>query len=286
MNVSAYVFLVAALIAFAANSVLCRLALAAGEIDPNGFTIVRLISGAITLAIILLVRQMQSTKVEKHPLAKGSWLGAVSLFIYALGFSYAYIQLDTGTGALILFGSVQLSMIAYGLYQGERFNAMQWCGMLSASFGLLYLLWPALSTPSIYGAVLMIIAGLAWGLYSIIGKTSRDALANTAFNFIRSALFAVILLLVSIPYLHFSSYGFLLAVASGSLASGLGYAMWYAVLPNLSSMHASVAQLSVPIIAALGAVILVNEPFSLHLAIASLLVLGGVLVVIKLKTSV
>jgi len=279
-----FIYLILSLIAFAANSVLCRLALANGEIDPNGFTIIRLIAGAFTLVLVLLIRQSRQSEEDKANLAKGSWLGAFALFIYAIGFSYAYIQLGTGTGALILFGSVQFTMITYGIYKGERLNHLQWAGLVSAFAGLIYLLWPSISTPSAVGAVLMIIAGLAWGVYSILGKKSSDALADTAFNFLRSTVFALALLALSFSSIQFSAYGMILAVASGALASGLGYAIWYAVLPNLTSVTASVSQLSVPIIAAVGAIVIVSEALTWHLVTASILVLGGVLAVIKLKT--
>lgn len=281
-----YFYLILALVAFAANSVLCRLALASGEIDPSGFTIVRLVSGAVTLILILLIREKRDGRSATKLLAKGSWLGSFALFIYALGFSYAYVQLDTGSGALVLFGSVQLSMIAFGLYKGERFNKYQWSGLLLALVGLVYLLWPSISTPSMMGAALMMLAGLAWGVYSILGKSSTDALTDTACNFLRSTVFVVLLLALTFSQLTFSLYGLALAVASGAFASGVGYAVWYSVLPKLTSMHAAVAQLSVPIIAALGGVVLVNEALTLHLSLASVMVLGGVLIVIKLKSPV
>ncbi|WP_371195594.1 DMT family transporter [Glaciecola sp. SC05] len=281
-----YFYLILALVAFAANSVLCRLALASGEIDPSGFTIVRLVSGAVTLVLILLIREKHEGRSAIKLLAKGSWLGAFALFIYALGFSYAYVQLDTGSGALVLFGSVQLSMIAFGLYKGERFNEYQWSGLLLALVGLVYLLWPSISTPSMLGAALMMLAGLAWGVYSILGKSSTDALADTACNFLRSTVFVALLLALSFSQIAFSLHGLALAVASGAFASGVGYAVWYSVLPKLTSMHAAVAQLSVPIIAGLGGVVLVNEALTLHLSLASVMVLGGVLIVIKLKSPV
>jgi drug/metabolite transporter (DMT)-like permease len=273
------------------------LALASGEIDPGSFTMVRLVSGAATLMLILMFRNMRrrdTTHTQTGSLSvqvngsQGSWLGASTLFAYALGFSYAYIELDTGTGALILFGSVQLSMIAYGLFKGERFNIWQWFGLATAFIGLLYLLWPNISTPSFVGALLMVAAGLAWGMYSIIGRGSQDALADTAFNFLRSGAFVVGLFIgltvVTNEQLELSFYTFMLALLSGALASGMGYAIWYSVLPKLSAMNAAVAQLSVPIIAALGGLLLVNEPITLRLAIASVLVLGGVYIVMKLKT--
>lgn len=191
-------YLMFALLAFAANSVLCRLALAPNEIDPNSFTIIRLLSGSLTLLLILFFRQRISTTLQSISKAKGSWLGAGALFTYALGFSYAYIQLDTGSGALILFGTVQLVMIGFGFYNGERFNLLQCSGLALASAGLLYLLWPNISTPSLAGALLMMLAGIAWGVYSIVGKRSTDALADTTHNFLRSSLFVAVLLLFNL----------------------------------------------------------------------------------------
>ncbi len=236
--------------------------------------------------MLILLFKTQGFKALSQSKSKGSWIGALALFAYALGFSYAYIELDTGTGALILFGSVQVSMIAFGLFKGERFNAWQWCGLSTALVGLLYLLWPSISTPSFAGAVIMIGAGLAWGVYSIIGKGSKNALADTAFNFLRSCVLLAPLLVLTYAKLEFSFYTLVLAILSGAIASGLGYAVWYTVLPRISSMNAAVAQLSVPVIAALGGLLFVDEQITLRLVIASTLVLGGVYIVIKLKTKV
>ncbi|MFC4700606.1 DMT family transporter [Glaciecola siphonariae] len=278
-----------ALLAFAANSVLCRLALSSANIDPASFTAIRLLSGAVTLVVILLFRQWRSSKpplvtISEQSKNRGSWAGALSLFVYAVGFSYAYIELDTGTGALILFASVQFSMIAYGLFKGERLNLVQWCGLAAAFAGLLFLLYPTISTPTLTGALLMLCAGLAWGIYSILGKQSQDALSDTAFNFARSTLLVAILAIAAFSQANFNEYGLILAIASGALASGIGYAIWYSVLPTLSAMSAAVSQLTVPIIAALGGLIVVNEGISLRLVIASVCVLGGVFIVLKYKT--
>lgn len=279
-------FLALAIIAFAANSVICRLALATNAIDPASFTIVRIISGIAMLMLIWFLRQRSRPDSILIASAKGSWLGASALFVYALGFSYAYVQIDTGTGALILFGSVQISMIAFGLLKGERFSFWQWIGFSFAIIGLCYLLWPTLTTPSIFGAIAMLIAGLAWGVYSLLGKGSKDALEDTAFNFFRCLVFIPVLFAFSYHHVQLSGSGLLLAVLSGALASGLGYAIWYSVLPHYSSMTAAVSQLSVPIIAAIGGLFFVDELIGLRLLLASTLVLGGVLLVLLCKPRV
>jgi drug/metabolite transporter (DMT)-like permease len=279
-------FLVLAIIAFAANSVICRLALANNASDPASFTIVRILSGIMMLMLLWFLRQHDRPDSRVIQSAKGSWRGASALFVYALGFSYAYVQIDTGTGALILFGSVQLSMIAFGLFKGERFSFWQWVGFSFAVIGLCYLLWPTLTTPSIFGALAMLVAGLAWGVYSLFGKGSEDALGDTAFNFFRCLVFIPVLLVFSYDHLQLSGLGFLLAVLSGAFASGLGYAIWYSVLPHFSSMTAAVCQLSVPIIAAMGGLLFVGEVIGLRLLLASILVLGGVLLVILCKPHV
>jgi drug/metabolite transporter (DMT)-like permease len=237
----------------------------------------------MVLMIIWFLRQRNRGMLETNKGKKGSWLGASALFVYALGFSYAYVYIDTGIGALILFGSVQVSMIAFGLCKGERFTLTQWIGFSSALAGLCYLLWPTLSSPSLFGAIAMLIAGLAWGIYSLLGKGSQDALADTAFNFFRCLVFVVILIPFSYSYFEFTKTGVILAVLSGALASGLGYALWYSVLPYFTSMTAAVSQLSVPVIAALGGLVFVGEALDLRLLLASTLVLGGVLVVLLFK---
>jgi drug/metabolite transporter (DMT)-like permease len=277
------ILLALAILAFAANSVICRLALANNAIDPASFTTVRILSGAVMLMLIWFIRRHNKPDSKAIAGAKGSWLGASALFVYALGFSYAYVQIDTGTGALILFGSVQISMIAFGLFKGERFSLWQWLGFSFAIIGLCYLLWPTLSTPSILGAFAMLLAGLAWGVYSLLGKSSQDALEDTAFNFFRCLVFIPLVIAFSYHHLQLSSWGLLLAVLSGALASGLGYAIWYSVLPNFSSMTAAVSQLSVPIVASIGGVFFVGELIGLRLLLASALVLGGVLLVVLAK---
>lgn len=268
----------AALLAFAGNSVLCRLALADGSIDPAGFTIVRLISGAAMLWFILLVGGSR-----KRVLSQGSWLGACSLFVYAVLFSFAYISLDTATGALILFGAVQLTMIAVHRLRGNRLSGWESVGFVIACLGLLVLLWPELSKPSLLGFVMMLVAGVAWAGYTLAGQGSVNPLADTTSNFIRSLPFLVLLLIPFYEQLAVTQSGVVLAVASGALTSGLGYALWYAALRGLSTTQAAVIQLLVPVLAAIGGVLFASELISSRLLASSLLVLGGILLLTLAK---
>jgi len=266
---------VMAMIAFAANSILCRLALEGGLIDPGSFTSLRLISGALLLWLLLLVRKSPVSPRKADPRA------AFSLFAYALCFSYAYVDLGAGTGALILFGCVQLTTISVGIVQGERPAMMVWLGILLASGGLAFLLLPGLRAPPLDSAMLMGIAGIAWGLYSLRGKLATDAITATAHNFILTVPLALIVSLTLLPTIYLTTAGALLAVASGTLASACGYVIWYSALPALKSSVAATAQLSVPIIAAVGGVIFISEPVTTRLIIASIAVLGGIWLVIK-----
>lgn len=265
-----------AMIAFAANSVLCRIALRGNAIDPMAFTLVRLVSGAVMLWLILRFR----TQRKK---AKGSWQGAVSLFVYALGFSYAYVQLDTGTGALLLFGAVQLTIVGYGLAKRERLSSGGIAGLLLAFTGLIALLLPGTSAPPLASSIIMIIAGVAWGVYSILGKGASSPLSDTTGNFI----FAIPLItFAALPYIddfHMSLTGVTAAVASGAIASGIGYAIWYAVMPQLSSFRAASVQLSVPVLAAVAGLIFLGESLSLRLVLASCAVIAGISLVLSSK---
>jgi drug/metabolite transporter (DMT)-like permease len=266
-----------ALLAFAANSVLCRLALGENAIDPSSFTIIRLISG-----IIILMAVMQSTgksNVLKSK-SKGSWLAACMLFIYASAFSFGYISLDTGTGALILFGAVQITMIMANVISGNKLHISEWLGLIIAFSGFVYLLIPNLVTPSVMGFMLMTISGIAWGLYTLVGRTSKNPLGDTAFNFLRTSPFVLVLIVIGLNDLHLTHTGILLAVLSGAIASGIGYFVWYIALRGLSVTQAAVVQLFVPIIAATGGVIFTNELITLRLIESSALVLGGILTVI------
>lgn len=263
-----------ALLAFAANSVLCRLALGTLSIDAASFTAVRLVSGAITLVALLALRHRSGT-VSSWVLA-GSWRGAAFLWLYAASFSFAYVQLDTATGALLLFGTVQLTMIITSLLRGERLSGLEWLGLWIAVSGFLYLIVPGLTAPTRLGFMLMVISGIAWGFYTLNGRGSSRPLADTAGNFVRAAPFALLLYLPFTDSILISSHGFWLAVASGALASGIGYALWYTVLPALSGIQASVLQLSVPILAAIGGAVIVRELLTTHLLVATLLLLGGI----------
>lgn len=261
------------MLAFAGNSILCRLALKNTAIDAASFTSIRLFSAALALWVILLLRRGGGK-------FSGSWLSAFALFAYAAGFSFAYINLKAGTGALLLFGSVQTSMISFGLWRGERFNALQIAGFLSAVIGLVVLVFPGLSSPPIVSSALMIFAGVAWGIYSLRGRGSGDPTMMTAGNFIRTLPLASILSLMAWDQMQLDQTGVLLAIASGAVTSGIGYAIWYSVLPSLKATEAATVQLSVPVIAAIGGILLIGEPLSLRSVLASLAILAGISLVI------
>lgn len=260
-----------ALLAFAANSIFCRLALVHGDIDAHSFTAVRLLSGAVFLFCLVRLRQ------PGKPLG-GSWKGGLALFLYAWLFSIAYVELGAGVGALILFGAVQITMFAWSWLKGDRVQARVLAGMLIAFAGLVALLLPGANAPAPLSALFMVVAGIAWGAYSLIGKGSANPLGDTAGNFLRSLPLLVIPALSLLPsgHLAVSGHGLLYALASGVLASGAGYAVWYGVLKQISAQQAATMQLSVPVIAALGGVMVLGEPLSLRLAVISAVVLGGV----------
>jgi drug/metabolite transporter (DMT)-like permease len=266
------------LVAFAANSVLCRLALKEGEIDPASFTMVRLLAGVIVLMVIL-----KSTNRRGSDSSTGNWKAALMLFIYAAAFSFAYVTLDTATGALILFGAVQLTMVFAGWIKGARLTWVEWLGMTVAFGGLVYLVLPGVTAPTPMGFGLMASAGAAWGLYTLMGRYSTDPLADTTYNFARSLPFLIALVAVtaigSTDNFRFSVNGVLLAVISGGIASGIGYAIWYTALRGLSGTVAAVVQLAVPAIAALGGVVFVSESISQRLLISAAMTLGGIFLV-------
>lgn len=264
-----------ALSAFAANSVLCRLALREGVIDATGFTTIRLFAGVLTLLIILKLN-----KESVYPPTKGSWTASIMLFLYAITFSFAYVTLDTGTGALILFGSVQTTMILLSVIRGTRLHLSEWLGLLVAFGGFIYLILPGLSTPSVMGFALMSISGAAWGVYTLKGRGSKNPLLDTAHNFLRTVPLILILFLVTIKTAHYSLEGILFAVLSGSLASGIGYTIWYMALRGLSATQAAVIQLSVPVIAAFGGVLFVSEVITFRLGVSTMIILGGIMMVI------
>jgi drug/metabolite transporter (DMT)-like permease len=273
------------LFAFAANSVLCRLALSTEQVAPANFTAIRLLSAALTLAVIVAVKNKTNlSRMTKF----GSQSGAIYLFIYAAGFSYAYVSLGTATGALILFACVQFTMLFKGWLAGVKMTKQEYVGVVLSLLGFLYFIYPELQKPSLIGCILMGLAGIAWAMYSLIGAKSTQPLLDTASNFIR--LLPVVLIVLLWVYfttgLHMSLQGWLYTIGSGALASGVGYSVWYVVLPHLKPSIAAVSQLSVPIWAALGGVLLVAEPIDLHLVVSASVILGGILLVILAKSKI
>jgi drug/metabolite transporter (DMT)-like permease len=260
------------LVAFAANSLFCRLALQADLIDPVSFSTVRLASGALVLAPLSWFLGRQRTSVP----GGGSWGSGLALFVYALAFSLAYISLDTGIGALILFGTVQATMIGMGLKSGEQPHPLQWLGLVTALGGLVYLVSPGITAPDPRGGLLMAISGIAWGLYSVRGKRVAGPVFSTAGNFVRAVPMAAAASLLALSFLHVQETGIILAVISGSITSGLGYVLWYKALRGLTTTQAAVVQLLVPVLAAFGGVAFLAEQISLRLALSSVLILGGV----------
>ena len=269
-----FIYTSLALIAFAANSVLCRKALGENRIDASGFTIIRLLSGIIMLMILL---GLSKTKIKKE--TKGSWYSAGMLFLYAVTFSYAYITLDTGTGALIAFGSVQITIILYSIFSGHKLHWMEGLGTMIAFSGFVYLILPGVNAPPLKGFILMTIAGIAWGIYTLNGLRSKNPLKDTAYNFTRTLPFIILLFLFTMKNISYSLEGILLAVISGAVTSGIGYTIWYIALRGLTNVQSGVVQLLVPALAAFGGVIFVSEVISLRLIFASMLILGGILIV-------
>ncbi len=271
-----------ALFAFAANSVLCRLALNTEQVNPADFTSIRLLCAAFVLALIIIIKDKSVLpKINQY----GSHTGALFLFVYAAGFSYAYITLSTATGALILFSAVQFTMLFRGWLVGNKMGYQEYTGIFVSLLGFTYFVFPELEQPSLIGCLLMVLAGIAWGMYSLIGAKSTNPLYDTASNFIRLTPIAIMSLLVMYFSLgiDISSKGLLYTFGSGALASGVGYTIWYQVLPKLKPSIAAVCQLSVPIWAALGGILLVEEPINLHLAVSASVILGGILLVMLAK---
>ena len=262
-----------ALLAFAGNSLLCRAALAHTTIDAASFTLVRLLSGAVVLGLLAWRRGTRG-----H--ARGNGWSAFALFAYAAAFSFAYLRLSAAAGALLLFGAVQATMIAHGLWSGERLRPLQLGGLVLAAGGLVGLVLPGLSAPPLAAALLMLAAGIAWGMYSLRGRGAGDPLQVTAGNFLRAVPLAAVLALLMFRHITPDPTGLGYAVLSGALASGVGYAIWYSALPLLTSVTAATVQLAVPVIAALGGVFLLGEPLTLRLLAASVAILGGVALVV------
>lgn len=268
-----------AMTAFAGNSLLCRVALKHTSIDASSFTTIRLISGALTLWLVVTMRRGTYR-------GSGNWPSAIALFAYAAGFSFAYVRLPAGTGALILFGAVQATMISHGLWSGERLSKPQVLGLVLAFAGIIGLLMPGLSAPPIWSAMLMLGAGMSWGIYSLRGRGAGDPTRVTAGNFLRAAPIAAILSLVTWNQVALDAAGIWYAVASGALASGIGYAIWYTALPSLRATEAATLQLSVPVIATVGAILFLGEALTLRLVLASIAILGGIALVIRNKAKV
>lgn len=267
-----------AMLAFAGNSLLCRLALRETALDAASFTGVRLFSGALTLAMLLRLRDGQWR-------AGGDWRSACALFVYAAAFSLAYVRMGAATGALLLFGAVQVGMLGAGYLAGERLRGWQLPGLLLALAGIAALLLPGASAPPLQSALLMIVSGFAWALYSLRGRRGGDPLAATTGNFLRTLPMAAVLCIALFNRLDWDTAGLIYALLSGSLASGVGYAIWYTALSGLSSLQAASVQLSVPIFAALGAALLLGEQLSLRLGLATLAVLGGIALILGGKRS-
>jgi drug/metabolite transporter (DMT)-like permease len=298
------------MIAFAGNSLLCRAALKETSIDAASFTFVRIFSGAAALLLIMMMRQRSTTEGSKlrtevpspqsSPGGRGgpfslrekagmravdNWISACALFVYAAAFSFAYKTLSAGTGALLLFGAVQATMILWGFRKGERLDPIQIAGLLVAVAGLVLLVLPGLSAPPLIGSILMLGAGVAWGVYSLRGKTAGDAIAATSGNFLRAVPFAALVSIVMIRHARLDSLGVVYAFISGAITSGLGYVIWYAALGGLKAASAATVQLSVPVLAATGGILLLGEPITLRYTIASVAVLGGIFLVVIEKRS-
>jgi drug/metabolite transporter (DMT)-like permease len=264
------------MIAFAGNSLLCRAALQYTAIDPASFTSIRLLSGAAMLWLLVRVRHGAVA-------GSGNWRSAAALFAYAAGFSFAYQSLTTATGALLLFGAIQLTMTGYGLWRGERLQRLQVGGLLLACGGVVGLLLPGLSAPPLFGSILMLGAGVAWGVYSLRGQGAVDPDRTIAGNFLRAVPFALVLSFFTAAHPSLDTAGLCYAVFSGAIASGLGYILWYSVLPALTATGAANVQLSVPVLAAFGGSVFLGEPITQRLVVASAAVLGGILLVILKK---
>ncbi|MDR7949534.1 DMT family transporter [Achromobacter aegrifaciens] len=273
-----YALTLLSVLAFAGNSLLCRLALKQTAIDPATFVAIRIASGALVLWLVLRLRK--PTKA-----LEGNWHGALALLAYAVAFAYAYTQIPAGTGALLLFASIQISMILYGFFIGERLSITQGLGIGLAVAGLVILMLPSVSAPPLFHALLMIAAGVAWGAYSLLGRSARDAASATAGNFIRATPVALLLFLLHglSSRVGYDAAGVAYAVASGAVTSGLGYVFWYAALKGLKVTHAATVQLSVPVLTAFGGTLFLDEPVTGILVTASVLILLGIALVVLVK---
>ena len=262
------------MIAFAGNSLFCRMALKQTGIDAASFTSVRLLSGAAMLWLLM-------TWQRQAPLAHGSLRSALALFLYAVTLSFAYRSINTGAGALMLFGAVQMTMLIAGFIAGERMSGVQTMGFTAAMAGLVILVSPGVEAPSMLDSILMLASGIAWGVYSLLGRGQPNPAAATAGNFLRAAPMTVALSLIALPWLHLDSQGVLYAALSGAVTSALGYVLWYRVLQHMRAMTASTVQLSAPVIAAIGGILLLGEALTRNLVIATVLILGGIWLVLR-----
>ncbi|MBT5030673.1 MAG: EamA family transporter [Proteobacteria bacterium] len=270
---------IVAIFAFAANSLLCRLALGEGLIDVASFTTVRVLSGSIVLLLITMRRW------RSHGRPVCDWRFSATLFIYMAFFSFAYLSLSASTGALLLFSAVQLTMFTAALLSGERLSLSSWAGLALTVFGLIFLLLPGVTAPDPMGAILMLVAGIAWGMYSLLGRNVDDPLQATTNSFVYAIPLALIVSVVFIDNFYSSRNGLILAVASGAITSGLGYVIWYEALRGLAATHAATVQLSVPVVAALGGIVFLSEQITLRLVFASVAILGGIMIVLTQRIS-
>jgi drug/metabolite transporter (DMT)-like permease len=266
------------MLAFASNSLLCRAALKHTSIDPASFTFVRIFSGAIVLCFVMNLRRMIQTTQSVG--IGGNWISALALLLYAAGFSFAYVAVAAGIGALLLFGAVQATMILWGFHMGERLRGIQILGLSVAITGLVVLLFPGLSAPPLPGSILMLGAGVAWGVYSLRGKTEKNPVLATTGNFVRAVPFAAAVSILFLRWLDLDLAGVIYAIISGAVTSGLGYVIWYSVLPSLKAANAATVQLSVPVLTATGGILLLGEPLTLRYVLASVAVLGGIALVV------
>ena len=272
-----------AMLAFAGNSLLCRMALKHTSIDAASFTTVRMLSGACMLWLVVRLRSGTGAAAGAGKRLGGNWLSASALFVYATGFSFAYVSMPAATGSLLLFGAVQATMIGYGVYKGERMRTLQLVGFALAVAGLVALMLPGLAAPTFFSSLSMLSAGVAWGIYSLRGKGTGDPTQVTAGNFVRAVPMALGLSLLMFNRQSLDGSGLGLAVLSGALASGLGYAIWYRALPAIKATHAATVQLSVPVLAALGGVVFIGEAVTGPMVLASIAILGGIALVILEK---
>jgi drug/metabolite transporter (DMT)-like permease len=282
LNGRIFILTLLAMIAFASNSLLCRAALKQTSIDAASFTFVRIFSGAVALWLIVNVRRIIGAASDIR--VDGNWISALALVLYAAAFSFAYVDVAAGTGALLLFGAVQATMVLWGLHKGEQLRAIQIVGLIVAAIGLVVLLFPGLSAPPLFGSILMLGAGIAWGIYSLRGKGKKNPATVTAGNFARAVPLAAAVSIMFLPRLHLDLAGVTYAIISGAITSGVGYVIWYSALPGLKAASAATVQLSVPVLTATGGILLLGEPLTLRYLLASVAILGGIAFVVLEKT--